>query len=146
MAEGLSLEDATIGASGRIRGAQAVVAISRGEPDKLTAFRQGNAGGIVVGYGDGEMLVASDLPALLPHTRTVAYLAGGEAVTVTPTEARYSALSGGDIAKNPSTVPLRSPGGRQGTVQTLHAQGDPRAAGSRIERHEGQGSRSTLAR
>ena len=105
MAEGLSLEDATIGAAGRIRGAQAVVAISRGEPDKLTAFRQGNAGGIVVGYGDGEMLVASDLPALLPHTRTVAYLAGGEAVTVTPTEARYSALSGGDIVKNPSTVP-----------------------------------------
>ena len=103
--QGLSIEDATIRAAGRIRGAQAVVAISRGEPDRITAFRQGNAGGIVVGYGDGEMLVASDLPALLPHTRTVAYLAGGEAVTVTPTEASYSALSGGAIAKSASTVP-----------------------------------------
>ena len=37
-----------------------MVAISRGEPDKIAAFRQGNAGGIVVGYGDGEMMVASD--------------------------------------------------------------------------------------
>ena len=103
--QGLSLEDATIRAAGRIRGAQAVVAISRGEPDKLTAFRQGNAGGIVVGYGDGEMLVASDLPALLPHTRIVAYLAGGEAVSVSPTEARYSSLTGGAIAKSSTTVP-----------------------------------------
>ena len=103
--DGLSLEDATIRAAGRIRGAQAVVAISKGEPDKISAFRQGNAGGIVVGYGDGEMLVASDLPALLPHTRTVAYLAGGEAVTVTPTEARYSALSGGAIEKTAVMVP-----------------------------------------
>ena len=104
MGQGLSIEDATNRAAGRIRGAQAVVAFSRREPDKLAAFRQGNAGGIVVGYGDGEMLVASDLPALLPYTRTVVYLAGGEAVAVTPTEARYSALSGGAVAKSASTV------------------------------------------
>ena len=103
-AEGLSLEDATNRAAGRIRGAQAVVAISRAEPDKLAAFRQGNAGGIVVGYGEGEMLVASDLPALLPHTRTVAYLAGGEAVTVTPSGACYSTLDGRAISKSPTTV------------------------------------------
>jgi glucosamine--fructose-6-phosphate aminotransferase (isomerizing) len=78
--------------------------MSKREPGKLSAFRQGNAGGIVVGYGDGEMLVASDLPALLPHTRTVAFLAGGESVTVTPTEACYSTLDGKAIAKTPTTV------------------------------------------
>ncbi len=104
MDRGLSIEDATQSAAGRIRGAEAVVAMSKREPGKLSAFRQGNAGGIVVGYGDGEMLVASDLPALLPHTRTVAFLAGGEAVTVTPTEACYSTLDGKAIAKTPTTV------------------------------------------
>ena len=104
MDQGLSIDDATLSAAGRIRGAEAVVAMSRKEPDKLTAFRQGNAGGIVVGYGADEMLVASDLPALLPHTRTVAYLAGGEAVTVTPEGARYSTLDGKSIDKTPTTV------------------------------------------
>ena len=42
------------------------------------AFRVGNAGGIVVGYGEDEMFLASDLPALLPHTREVVYLSGRE--------------------------------------------------------------------
>ena len=44
----------------------------------MYAARQGSAGGIVIGYGDGEMFLASDLPALLPHTSTVYHLEDGD--------------------------------------------------------------------
>ena len=105
MAGGLSLEEAVRLAAGRIRGAAAVVAASRLEPGKLVAFRLGNAGGLVVGYGEGETFIASDLPALLPHTRTVAYLAGGETVTATGAGAAYHTLDGSPVDKTPATVP-----------------------------------------
>ena len=95
----LSLEEAIRETAHRIQGAHAVVATSQREAGKLVGFRLGNAGGIVVGYGDGEMFLSSDLPALLPHTRTVAYLAGGETVTATRTGACYSRLDGMAIQK-----------------------------------------------
>ena len=107
-AEGDSLEDAVRKTSERIRGAHAVVVASRWEPGKLVAFRLGNAGGIVVGYGDGEMLLASDLPAVLPHTRRVAYLAGGEMVTATRVEASFSRLDGAPVNKTISDVPYNA--------------------------------------
>ena len=105
MAEGLSLEEAVRMTARRIRGAAAVVAASRLEPGKLVAFRLGNAGGLVVGYGEGETFIASDLPALLPHTRTVAYLAGGETVSATGAGASYHMLDGSPVDKVPSVVP-----------------------------------------
>ena len=105
LAEEYSLEEAVRRTAASLRGANAVVAMSNREPGKIVAFRLGNAGGIVVGCGDGEMLVASDLPALLPHTRRVVYLAGGETVTVTQDEARYSLLDGTTIEKAISHVP-----------------------------------------
>ena len=101
----LPLEEAVRETAGRIRGANAVVAISRREPEKIVGFRLGNAGGIVVGYGEDEMLLASDLPALLPHTRRVVYLTGGEMVTVTREEASYRLLDGTPVEKTVSHVP-----------------------------------------
>ena len=99
-----SLEESVSRAAARIRGANAVVAASRREPGTIVAFRLGNAGGIVVGYGDNEMLLASDLPPLLPHTRNVAYLADGEVVSLTQREARYASLDGSSIHKTISHV------------------------------------------
>ena len=99
-----SLEDAVRETAGRIRGANAVVVVSRLEPSKIVAFRLGNAGGLVIGYGEEEMLLASDLPALLPHTRRVAYLAGGELVALTTDGAKYSQLDGNAIEKPVSLV------------------------------------------
>ena len=108
LAEEYPLEAAVREAAGQIRGANAVVVISSREPDKIVGFRLGNAGGIVVGYGEDEMLVASDLPALLDHTRDVAYLAGGEIVTATKDEARYSLQDGTTVEKAVSRVPYEA--------------------------------------
>ena len=103
--EEYSLEEAAALTAGRLRGANAVVIASNREPSKLVAFRLGNAGGIVVGYGDNEMLLASDLPALLDHTHEVAYLANGELVSITPQDAVYQTLDGTTIEKRPAAVP-----------------------------------------
>jgi glucosamine--fructose-6-phosphate aminotransferase (isomerizing) len=68
------LEDAVRMTVERLKGAHAIVVISSTEPEKIVAARVGNAGGIVVGIGEDEMFVASDLPAILDHTRKVIFL------------------------------------------------------------------------
>ena len=99
------LEEAAALTASRLSGTNAVVIASNREPSKLVAFRLGNAGGIVVGYGDDEMLLASDLPALLDHTHKVAYLASGELVSITPQKAVYQIFDGTTIEKQPVAVP-----------------------------------------
>ena len=105
MRDEYSLEEAVRQTAGRIRGANAIVVVSKRDHGKIVGIKIGNAGGIVVGYGEGEMLVASDLPALLPHTRRVAYLAGGEAVTVTEGDAHYTSIDGVSVDKQETHVP-----------------------------------------
>ena len=127
--EGCSFEDAAARAAARLRGANAVVAAWNGEPHKLVAFRLGNAGGIVVGYGQGEMMLSSDLPAILSHTREVAYLAGGEMVSVTPSGAAYRSIGGETICKLPSSVPYDAASAAKGeyehfTHKEIHEQPD----------------------
>jgi glucosamine--fructose-6-phosphate aminotransferase (isomerizing) len=57
-----------------IKGAHGIVVMSSREPDKIVAARVGNAGGVVIGLGEGENFIASDLPAILEHTRRVIFL------------------------------------------------------------------------
>jgi glutamine---fructose-6-phosphate transaminase (isomerizing) len=66
-----------------LRGAHGVVVMSSLEPDKIIAARIGNAGGVVIGLGEGEMFVASDIPAILEHTRRVIFLESGQMAVVT---------------------------------------------------------------
>ena len=103
--KGHTLEEAVRQTSTHLRGAHAVVVASKREPGKLVAFRLGNAGGIVVGYGENEMFLASDLPALLPHTKRVAYLAAGEAVSTSRSGAQYTTLDGKPAKKEIVQVP-----------------------------------------
>ncbi len=93
-------------AIGRVQGSQAIVALSRRHPGRLVAARLGNAGGVVIGYGQHEHFVASDLPALLPETRRVAFLGDGELAELTVEGVRYWDAQGGEIAKAAQTVPL----------------------------------------
>ncbi|MDQ3929077.1 MAG: glutamine--fructose-6-phosphate transaminase (isomerizing), partial [Chloroflexota bacterium] len=87
-----------------IRGSHAIVAMRAQEPDLLVAARLGNAGGVVIGYGDGEMFVASDQPAILQHTRRLAFLEPGEYVVLTSEGARYYRLDGSEVQKTPQQV------------------------------------------
>jgi glucosamine--fructose-6-phosphate aminotransferase (isomerizing) len=71
---GNDLAEATRLAVHHLRGAHAIVALSAREPDRLVAVRIGNAGGVTLGIGKGEMFVASDIPAILEHTRDMVFL------------------------------------------------------------------------
>src|SRR5262249_2202623 len=72
-----SLAEAVRRALGELRGAFAVGVISDREPDTIVTAKTG-AGGVVIGLGDGEYFVASDIPAILQHTRDVVVLEDGE--------------------------------------------------------------------
>ena len=67
----------------RIKGASAFVFISPESPDCLVTARLGNAGGIVIGQGEGEAFIASDIPALLEHARDVIFLENRQIARVT---------------------------------------------------------------
>ncbi len=84
MEEGLkkrSWREAVRWALEQIEGTYSVVAVYEGEPHTLIGARSGG-GGLVVGLGKGENLLASDVPALLAHTRRVFYLEDNEMVTI----------------------------------------------------------------
>ncbi len=57
-----------------LKGAHGIVLMSTLEPDKIVAARIGNAGGVVIGLGEGENYIASDMPAILEHTRQMVFL------------------------------------------------------------------------
>ena len=67
-----SLEEAVKRGVKRLRGAYALVVVSKKEPGKIVAVR--NASPLVIGLGKGENMLASDIPALLPYTREIIIL------------------------------------------------------------------------
>jgi glucosamine--fructose-6-phosphate aminotransferase (isomerizing) len=87
-----------------IKGSHAIVAMRAQEPETLMAARLGNAGGVVIGYGEGEMFVASDQPAILQHTRRLTFLEPGEIAVVSKDSAEYFKLDGSPIEKAPTLV------------------------------------------
>ena len=80
LARGMDLLEAVRGTIGEIHGSYALVFLSRREPHRLIVAK--NASPMVVGAGDGETFIASDIPALLEHTRDVAFLEDGEIAEV----------------------------------------------------------------
>jgi len=82
-AAGLDLTEAARRTFKQIRGANVVVLMSADEPDKIIAARIGNAGGVVVGLGQDENFVASDIPAILDHTRQMVFLDSRQMAVVT---------------------------------------------------------------
>ena len=99
-----SLEEAACAALSHLRGHHGIVIASSKEPDKIIAARIGNAGGVVIGYGEGEMFIASDLPAILEHTRRVVFLDSQQIATVTRNGAIINTLEGEPISVQPETV------------------------------------------
>jgi len=91
---GTSLEEATRQALRQLKGAHGVVVFSSLEPDKLVAARIGNAGGVVIGIGKDEMFVASDIPAILDHTRNMVFLESHQMAVVTRDSYKVKTLEG----------------------------------------------------
>ena len=110
MSRGLSFEEAFRQMGRQIRGSHAITTTLRGTSNKICALRLGHAGGIVVAHRDGEGIVGSDLPALLPILRRgpvagrVGFLEPGEMAVVTREGADYQDLDGRHLDKQLRTV------------------------------------------
>ncbi|HEC36076.1 MAG TPA: glutamine--fructose-6-phosphate transaminase (isomerizing), partial [Anaerolineae bacterium] len=83
LAGGVALETAVRQALKRVKGANAFLFLSRRHPDRIIAARVGNAGGLTVGLGEGENFIASDIPAILEHTRQMVFLEDRQLAIVT---------------------------------------------------------------
>ncbi len=79
--KGKGLFTAVKDALARVRGAYGIAVLSADQPSTLVAARYGSP--LVVGIGDGENIVASDVAAIVSHTRNVIYLEEGEMVEIT---------------------------------------------------------------
>jgi glucosamine--fructose-6-phosphate aminotransferase (isomerizing) len=99
-----SLEEAVRQTLHRLRGGNAIVAFNRREPDKLVVARLGNAGGVVIGLGEGENFVASDIPALLDHTQDVLFLEDREIGVVSAEDVQITHLNGLEVRRKPTRM------------------------------------------
>ena len=79
---GVCLEEAVRQSLKQLRGIYSLVFLSAKEPQKIVAARFGPPS--VIGLGEGEYFVASDIPALLEHTREIFFLADGDIAVLTP--------------------------------------------------------------
>ena len=100
--KGDGLENAVLRAMTRVRGLFALVLLSADDPNKLVAVRNGPP--IVVGIGDGEYFVASDVPAILSHTRDVVFMQDREMAVVTPAGVVFKSLDGTVVTRKATRV------------------------------------------
>lgn len=80
---GLDFTEAARATFKQVQGASVILLIDADEPDKIVCARIGNAGGVVIGLGEGENFLASDIPAILEHTRRVIFLESRQMAIVT---------------------------------------------------------------
>ena len=104
MAEGCDFVAACRLAFQQLKGAHAIAVVNAAEPGKIVAVRLGNAGGVIVGLGQGENYLASDIPAILEHTQQMVFLEDREMAVITAEGIEYSRLNGAPVAKAPTAI------------------------------------------
>jgi glucosamine--fructose-6-phosphate aminotransferase (isomerizing) len=125
---GMPLEDAVRKAVSQLRGSYAFLAVSDAEPGTVVGVRLNCP--MVVGLGQGEYFLASDLTAFLTHTRDVLFLEDGEMVVATPKGIRVTDFHGRPRTRPPqridwSPVMAEKGGYRHFMLKEIHEQ--PRA-------------------
>jgi glucosamine--fructose-6-phosphate aminotransferase (isomerizing) len=96
------LENAVRRALVYMRGMFALVLVSVEDPEKIVAVRNGPP--IVVGLGQNEFFVASDIPAILSHTRDVVFLGDEEMAVITRSGVQFTDYAGGQVSKTTQRV------------------------------------------
>src|SRR6266545_3907337 len=104
LAGGAKLPAAVGAALRRIRGAFAVCVLAEAEPGRIVVAKRG-AGAVVIGLGDDETFIASDIPAVLPYTRQVVILEDDDIALVNRDGAFISSLDGREVrSRRPPSV------------------------------------------
>ena len=99
---GLGLTEAVRRSVGDLRGSFSIVVLSETEPGKLVAAK--TATPLVLGLGDGENFVASDIPAILTHTRSTLVLDDGELAEITAHSVRIMKFDGTPVTRTPRHI------------------------------------------
>ncbi len=99
---GASLVERVRGALKHVRGAYAIAVICKGEPDTIVVAK--NASPLIIGASPDAGMIASDIPALLPHTRQVIVLNEEEIAVIKPGSVLIETLDGKPIDRPPRTI------------------------------------------
>jgi glucosamine--fructose-6-phosphate aminotransferase (isomerizing) len=96
------LVDAVRAALNEVRGAYAIGVMHTDHPDRIVGARMNVP--LIVGLGDGEGFIASDVPAILEHTKNVVILHEGDIADVTPTGTRILSLDGTELQRDVTEI------------------------------------------
>lgn len=99
---GIGLEQAVRNTLAQLRGAYAICVLDENEPNTLIAAKLGSP--MVVGIGDAEFYVASDIPAILAHTREMVFMDDGEMVVFSNNDIQFSTIAGIPLEKKPRHI------------------------------------------
>ncbi|MFO0560166.1 MAG: glutamine--fructose-6-phosphate transaminase (isomerizing) [Polyangiales bacterium] len=102
MARGLKLVEAVRDALRELRGAYAIAVLATDDPNTIVVAKY--ASPLVVALADGAVLAASDVPAILAHTREVLFLEDGEMATLTREGAKLETVDGEPVSRNATTI------------------------------------------
>ena len=102
MKTGKTFEDSVRETLKEVKGSFAIAVMSKEDPDKIIGARMECP--LVVGIGDGEGFIASDIPAILNRTKRVIFLEDGEIVTLTKDNVQVKTVDGKEVKKTPREI------------------------------------------